>query len=261
MSMLIRKFLVGLLCTLCLLGAGCAVTEKKSAADKVELQVAAAASLTDVLQEFAAAYEAEHPQVKLVFNFGSSGALQQAIENGGQADVFFSAAAGQMVRLEQAGLLLAGSRRDLLENELVLIVPRNDTSAPADFAQLADKGVPQVALGEPRSVPVGQYAEEVLRNLDLWEQVKDKAVFGTDVRQVLAWVESGNAGCGIVYATDAAHSDKVQVAAKAPAGSHKPIVYPAAVLQESRHKQEAQAFLAYLAQRQDIFTRYGFDVK
>jgi molybdate transport system substrate-binding protein len=227
----------------------------------VELQVAAAASLTDVLQETAVAYEAEHPQVKIVFNFGSSGALQQAIENGGQADVFFSAAAGQMDRLEQAGLLLAGSRRDLLENELVLIVPRHDTSAPADFAQLADKGVPQVALGEPRSVPVGQYAEEVLRNLGLWEQVKDKAVFGTDVRQVLAWVESGNAGCGIVYATDAAYSDKVQVAAKAPAGSHKPIIYPAAVLQESRHKQEAQAFLAYLAQRRDIFTRYGFGVK
>ena len=260
-----KKLFVLAVAMLALLGTGCgseqAVTEKK--AEPVELHVAAAASLTDVMQEIAAAYEKAHPEVKVVFNFGSSGALQQAIENGGQTDLFFSAAQKQMNALEKDGLLAENTRKDLLVNELVLIVPADGGKPLQDFQQLAEADVQHIALGEPKGVPVGQYAEEVFTHMGILESVKAKAVYGSDVRQVLSWVESGDADCGVVYATDAAVSKKVKVAAKAPAGSHKPIVYPAAVLKESKHMDNAKDFLSFVSNEDNkkIFAKYGFEVK
>ena len=260
-----KKLFVLAAAMLVLLGTGCgseqAVTEKK--AEPVELHVAAAASLTDVMQEIAAAYEKAHPEVKVVFNFGSSGALQQAIENGGQTDLFFSAAQKQMNALEKDGLLAENTRKDLLVNELVLIVPADGGKPLQDFQQLAEADVQHIALGEPKGVPVGQYAEEVFTHMGILESVKAKAVYGSDVRQVLSWVESGDADCGVVYATDAAVSKKVKVAAKAPAGSHKPIVYPAAVLKESKHMDNAKDFLSFVSNEDNkkIFAKYGFEVK
>ena len=260
-----KKLFVLAAAMLVLLGTGCgseqAVTEKK--AEPVELHVAAAASLTDVMQEIAAAYEKAHPEVKVVFNFGSSGALQQAIENGGQTDLFFSAAQKQMNALEKDGLLAENTRKDLLVNELVLIVPADGGKPLQDFQQLAEADVQHIALGEPKGVPVGQYAEEVFTHMGILEAVKAKAVYGSDVRQVLSWVESGDADCGVVYATDAAVSKKVKVAAKAPAGSHKPIVYPAAVLKESKHMDNAKDFLSFVSNEDNkkIFAKYGFEVK
>lgn len=256
-----KKFLL-LILSLAVLLAGCGrhddVTEKK-----VELHIAAAASLTDVMQELALAYEKMHPEVKVVFNFGSSGALQQALQNGGQADMFFSAAQKQMDALEDDGLLLEDTRRDLLVNELVLIVPMDGDKSLADFRQLGAEDIRHIALGEPKGVPVGQYAEEVLVHLGMLEAVKAKAVYGADVRQVLSWVESGDADCGVVYATDAAASEKVKIVTKAPAGSHKPIVYPAAVLRDSRQQAMAKDFLAFIAGEDGkrVFTQYGFEVK
>ena len=99
--------------------------------------------------------------------------------------------------------------------------------------------------------------------MGILEAVKAKAVYGSDVRQVLSWVESGDADCGVVYATDAAVSKKVKVAAKAPAGSHKPIVYPAAVLKESKHMDNAKDFLSFVSNEDNkkIFAKYGFEVK
>ena len=261
-----KKFWVLLVAGLSLLIAGCgieqAMPEKKT--EPVELHVAAAASLTDVMQELASAYEQAHPEVKVIFNFGSSGALQQAIQNGGQADLFFSAAQKQMNVLEKEGLLAENTRKDLLRNELVLIVPADGGSASLnDFRQLPDGAIKHIALGEPKGVPVGQYAEEVFTNLGMLEKVKAKAVYGSDVRQVLAWVESGDADCGVVYATDAAVSKKVKIVAKAPAGSHKPIVYPAAVLKDSKHQDMARDFLAFAASEDSkmLFAKYGFEVK
>ena len=260
-----KKLFVLAAAMLVLLGTGCgseqAVTEKK--AEPVELHVAAAASLTDVMQEIAAAYEKAHPEVKVVFNFGSSGALQQAIENGGQTDLFFSAAQKQMNALEKDGLLAENTRKDLLVNELVLIVPADGGKPLQDFKQLTEADVQHIALGEPKGVPVGQYAEEVFTHMGILESVKAKAVYGSDVRQVLSWVESGDADCGVVYATDAAVSKKVKVAAKAPAGSHKPIVYPAAVLKESKHMDNAKDFLSFVSNEDNkkIFAKYGFEVK
>ena len=235
----------------------------KADTKKVELQVSAAASLTDVMKELAANYQKEHPNVEIKFNFGSSGALQQAIQNGGAADLFFSAAQKQMNALEKAGDLAADTRRDLLINEVVLIVPKEGGKDIKSFEELAGDKVAKIALGEPKGVPVGQYSEEVFNNMKIFDQVKPKAVYGSDVRQVLAWVENGEADCGIVYATDAAISQKVRVAAKAPEGTHKPIIYPAAILKDSKQKDTAADFLKFVSTPESakLFQKYGFEVK
>ena len=258
-----KKIALLLLCLALFVLAGCGTAPSASDAkkDPVELQVSAAASLTDAMNEIATEYAKEHPQTKVVFNFGSSGALQQAIENGGNADLFFSAAQKQMDALEKAGLLADGTRKNLLENEVVLIVPKEGGKDITSFNALATPTVSRVALGEPKGVPVGQYTEQILTKLGILDQVKAKAVYGSDVRQVLSWTETGDVDCGVVYATDAAVSDKVKVAAKAPAGSHKPVIYPAAILKDTKHMDEAKSFLDFVSSEKGmaILKKYGFE--
>lgn len=243
-----------------LLMTGCGSVDK--VAEPVELRVSAAASLTDSMKDLETLYVKDNPGVKIVFNFGSSGALQQAIENGGETDLFFSAAQKQMDALDTQGELAEGTRRNLLGNEVVLIVPKDAKIKIESFEDLAREDVRRIALGEPKGVPVGQYSAEVLSKLNLLEAVKGKAVYGSDVRQVLSWVEAGEADCGIVYATDAAVSAGVEVIASAPAGSHKPIIYPAAVIKSSKHVDAAKKFLDFTTSEpaKKIFERYGFKV-
>ena len=264
-----KKYLAGLLAILTLLTlTGCgkqnpAAPSTEKTSPTVELHVAAAASLTDVLQELSAAYTQEHPEVQFTFNFGSSGALQQAIENGGNADLFFSAAQKQMDALEKSGNLAEGTRRDLWENAVVLIVPQDSKTNLNAFADLTRPELKHIALGEPKGVPVGQYTAEILSHLGIAADVQAKAVYGSDVRQVLTWVAAGEADCGVVYATDAAITPQVKIAAQAPAGSHTPVIYSAAVIKTTTHLPEAKAFLAFAASNQgrSIFTKYGFVCK
>lgn len=267
--MKIKNALTAALAAMAMLTAGCIGggnsankmdTPKEGLA---ELQVSAAASLTDAMKELGGMYEKEHGNTKLVFNFGSSGALQQAIENGGAADVFISAAQKQMNALDEKKLLADGTRADLLINDVVLITAKDSKLNLPDFKAVLDPAVAHIALGEPKGVPVGQYSEEVFTKLGILDQVKTRAVYGSDVRQVLAWVETGDADCGVVYATDAAISDKVKVAAVAPADTHKPIVYPAAVLKDSKNEMAAKEFLAFLQtdKAANVFEKYGFTVK
>ena len=221
-----------------------------------DLQVSAAASLTDAMKELGGMYEKEHGNTKLVFNFGSSGALQQAIENGGAADVFVSAAQKQMNALDEKKLLEDGTRVDLLINDVVLITAKDSKLNLPDFKAVLSPEIKHIALGEPKG-------EEVFTKLGILDDVKARAVYGSDVRQVLAWVETGDADCGVVYATDAAISDKVKVAAVAAADTHKPIVYPAAVLKDAKNMKEAKDFLAFLQTdaAKKVFEKYGFKVK
>lgn len=243
--------------------SGSASSSSAKAGEKVELHVSAAASLTDVMKELAENYKKDHPNVEIKFNFGSSGALQQAIQNGGSADLFFSAAQKQMNELEKAGDLAADTRRDLLINEVVLIVPKEGGKDIKAFDEITSDKVAKIALGEPKGVPVGQYSEEVFNNMKILDQVKAKAVYGSDVRQVLAWVENGEADCGVVYATDAAISQKVKIVAKAPEGTHKPIIYPVAILKDSKQKDAAAEFLKFVSAPESakLFQKYGFEVK
>ncbi|HEY9908357.1 MAG TPA: molybdate ABC transporter substrate-binding protein [Thermosynechococcaceae cyanobacterium] len=224
------------------------------------LLVSAAASLKDVLEELKPVYQATKPGA-ITYNLGASGALQQQIENGAPADVFISAAQKQMDTLEKKGLLVEGTRINLVGNQLVLIVPR-ESSEVNGFSDLSKPAIERVAIGEPRSVPAGQYAQQVLENLGVWEQVRPKLVLANSVRQVLASVESGNATAGIVYATDAKTSKKVRIVATANEKDHQPIVYPIAVLKNSKQAIAGKEFIRFLtsALAQATFQKYGFTV-
>lgn len=239
------------------------VTEQENGQEEITpqtLTVSAAASLTDVMEEIKGFYE-EKTVHTLVMNYGSSGALQQQIEQGAPADVFISAAQRQMDVLQEEGLILAESRVDLLENKVVLIIPvSGDNKEITDFNSLTTDSLKLLAIGEPESVPAGRYAKEVLSSLGIWKKLEEKCVLGKDVRQVLTYVETGNVDAGIVYMTDALTSEKVKIAATAPAGSHTPVTYPAAIVLGTSVLQVAEDFMAYLQSNEvaEIFERHGF---
>lgn len=225
------------------------------------LTISAAASLKNVMEEITPVFEKENEGIALTFNYGSSGDLQKQIENGAPADVFISAAEKQMNELEEEGLIEEESREDLVKNELVLIVPKGQDGITS-FRDLTDDGVTQVALGEPSAVPAGQYAEEVLSSLGILEQVSEKAVYGKDVTQVLTYVENGEVQAGLVYKTDAASSDKVEIVAIAPKESYQEVIYPAALIKNSSNYEAGTTFMTFL-QREDvkrIFEKYGFSI-
>ncbi len=228
---------------------------------KTNLLVSAAISLKDSLQELKTTYQRSKPNLNVTYNFGASGALQQQIENGAPVDVFFSAAQKQMDALQQKDLILTDTRRNLLKNRLVLVVPKN-SSGITDFRQLTDSRVKRIAMGEPRSVPAGQYAEETLKNLGILEKLRPKLVLGNNVRQVLSFVESGNADAGIVYTTDTKTSNKVKVVATAAENLHSPIIYPVAVLKSSKNASAARDYVQFLSSNQgrSVFQKYGFSM-
>ncbi|MCM1101516.1 MAG: molybdate ABC transporter substrate-binding protein [Acetatifactor muris] len=227
---------------------------------RAELTVLAAASLTDVCEEIKAQYETEHENVTLQFSFGSSGALQTQIEEGAPADVFLSAAMKQMNALNDEGLMDSDSIVELLENKIVLVVPADSDTDLSSFEEVVTDKIRMIGLGEPESVPVGQYSEEVFTNLGLLDQVKTKANYGSDVRTVLSWVETGEVDCGIVYATDAYTTDKVKIVVEAPEGSCGRVIYPAGAVKDSAHADEAAEFVEYLQTEEALalFESYGF---
>ena len=237
------------------------MTAPKAEEKPVELYVLAAASLTDVMAEIGESYKKTAPHVEFTFVFDSSGTLQAQIEAGAPADVFVSAAQKQMNALEESGLIKAESRVDLLVNKVVLILPAGSGLAIDSFEDVATDLVRMAAIGE-ESVPVGQYTQAIYEHLGSWDAVRQKANLGQNVRAVLAWVESGDVDCGIVYATDAASTDGVKIVAEAPEGSHAPVIYPAAVVESTTNAEAAQAFLDYLSgdTARELFMAAGFTI-
>ena len=227
--------------------------------DGKEILVLAAASLTDVLNELAASYKND-TGVTVTFSFASSGALQTQIESGSPADIFFSAAQRQMNALEEKDLIAVETRKNLVENKVVLITPANSTLNIKSFNDMTNNNVQKIGLGEPKSVPVGQYSEEILSNLSILDIVKPKAVYGSDVRNVLSWAETGEIDCGIVYETDAKIANNINIVSQAPEGSHRRVIYPIAVIKSSQNKEEAQKFIDYIStdSSMEVFNRYGF---
>ena len=191
-------------------------------------------------------------------NFGSSGTLAREIEQGAPVDAFISAGTKPMDDLQAKKLLAPGTQMNLLRNSLVLIVPQD--SKVAGFDDLTGKAVRLFALGDPASVPAGQYGQQTLTALGLYDKLREKMVLGKDVRQVLTYVETGNADAGLVYATDARVSTKVRVAVVAPESSHDAIVYPVAAIAGSHNMEAVRGFMGYLASpaAQAIFVKHGF---
>lgn len=251
--------------------AGCTPKEQASpqsskkdnpSASKVELLVSAAASLTDSLNEIKTAYEQEHNNITLTFNFAGSGTLQQQIEQGAPADLFLSAGKKQMTALVDKQLIAQDQQVNLLTNELVMVVPKDSNLAMQDIQDITKPDVLKIAVGEPESVPVGNYTKESLTSYKLWDSIQAKTVFAKDVKQVLHYVESGNTEVGFVYKTDALASPKVKVALTMNPDSHKAIEYPAGIVKATKHPKEADEFYKYLQSKaaQDIFMKYGFSI-
>ncbi len=234
-----------------------APSSEAAPAEQVELLVSAAASLTDCMTEIKGLYEGENVGITITCNFAASGALQQQIEQGAPADVFFSAGKKQMQALSDAELMDDSTVRDIVENKVVLITPKGGTKLTS-FEELANVG--QIGVGEPETVPVGQYTAEVFENLKLADVLKDKLVYAKDVREVLSWVETGNVDAGVVYETDAKISDNVEISCTAPEDSHKKVIYPVGVVKESKAADEAKAFVEYLFgdEAKTVFQKYGF---
>ena len=231
-------------------------------AQPATLLVAAAASLQKALEEITPLYTQTNPNQTINYNFAASGALQQQIEQGAPVDVFISAAEKQMKTLQEKGLLVAETQKDLLTNQLVLITPNSIPGSVTDFRQLVKPEVKRIAIGEPRSVPVGQYATEVFKNLGILAQVQAKFVFGNNVKAVLTATETGEVDAGIVYFTDAKGSDKVTVAATADRQLHSPIRYPIAVLKSSKLLDASKRFVEFLQSdlAKAVFEKYGFGI-
>ena len=229
-------------------------------AEKNEVTILAAASLTDVCAELESVYSKGHSDTSLIFSFGSSGALQTQIEEGAPADIFFSASTKQMNALDEQGLMDKDIITELLENKIVLVVPADSDKGITSFDDIDTDRVSMIGLGEPGSVPAGQYAEEVLTSLGILDIAKSKANYGTDVRTVLSWVETGEVDCGIVYATDAYSTDKVTIAAEAPEGSCKKVIYPVGIVKSAPNAAGAKEFEDFLKsdEAMDIFEKYGF---
>jgi len=242
---------------------GCSGTDEAqpSTSDlQAALTVSAAASLTDCMTEIQTAFNEQYPQVTITDNFGSSGSLQQQIEQGAPADIFISAGKKQMTALKDGGLMVDESIKDILQNQLVLVVPSVSTATIDSFEKLADASIAKIAIGDPDSVPAGKYAQQVFQNLNIADSISGKLVLAKDVREVLSWVETGNVDAGVVYTTDALNNDKVKVCATASEGSHDPIVYPVGIVKASTNQEAAKAFVDFLSTdtAKEIFTKYGF---
>jgi molybdate transport system substrate-binding protein len=254
-----RRFLTWSLLILFFGGLAGIRTTQVVAEQSSSITVSAAISLKDSLDEVGHLYATRHPAAKVVFNYGGSGTLGRQIEQGAPVDVFFSAAEKEMDDLATQGLVATETRRDIVANSLVLITPASSTMVRG-FEDLSRLQVSAIALGEPETVPAGMYARQTLEHMGFFAAIQKKIVYAKDVRAVLTYVETGNADAGFVYRTDALTSKKVRVVATAPADSHDPIVYPAAVLKNSKNAAAAREFVGFLEgpEARAAFGKYGF---
>ena len=243
-------------------------------AETTELVVFAAASMTETLTEIKAAYEAENPDVSLVFNFDSSGTLKTQIQEGAACDVFISAGQKQMNQLDisrdgsanpdRLDFVAAGTRIDLLENKVTLVVPEGNPKGIAGFDDLAGRlasGDVLLAMGNS-DVPVGQYTQKILAYYALDEQALANAgciTYGTNVKEVTTQVTEGSVDCGVIYCTDA-FSAGLTVVDAATAEMCGQVIYPAAVLKTAKNPDAARAFLDYLTtgEAMQVFESVGF---
>jgi len=256
-----RSFVLVLAALISALVVGTA-SSKQYAAPRpgVDLTVSAAISLKDALDEIAQLYRTKEPEIAIHFNVGGSGTLQRQVEQGAPVDMFISASPDQMDALESKGLLLPGSRKDMVKNSVVLIVPKGKTGI-SSFQDLAGPDVKFIGVGEPQTVPAGKYAQQILTHFGIYEKLKSKLVLAKDVRQVLTYVATGNVDAGIVYATDAQTSSQVTIVATAPEDSHSPVIYPLAVIKSSKNVQVATNFADFLLgpKARAVFQTYGFN--
>ncbi|OAB47615.1 molybdate ABC transporter substrate-binding protein [Paenibacillus antarcticus] len=261
-SILCLVLMISLMATACGSSKDTSTQTSDVPAQKVDLTISAAASLTNALQDIQKAYESTYPNIKLNFNFAASGALQQQIEQGAPVDLFISAAKKNLQALVDKQLIQEDKSMNLLTNELVVVVPTEGKVVISHVSDLSHEDVTKVAVGIPESVPAGNYAKEALTKSNLWDTLQSKIVQAKDVRQVLQYVETGNVDAGFVYQTDALTSDKVKVIVTVDPTTYTTIEYPMGIVSATKHLEETEAFYAFLQSEValNIFIKYGFSV-
>jgi len=234
------------------------------AADQQEIIVSAAISLKNAFEDIGKLFETKHKGVKVTFNFGASGDLVRQIEGGAPVDVFASAAQKDMDEAEKKGLVLPDSRLNFAGNSIVLIIPADSKIRIKTFQDLGLNQVGKIAAGNPKTVPAGRYAEEVFVHFKLLTAIKEKLVYAENVRQVLDYVARGEVDAGIVYLTDAmVRAKEIKIVAAAPDESHRPVIYPAAVVSKTGKQVPAKAFVTFLTSEESgkVLEQYGFRVQ
>ncbi|BAY99924.1 molybdenum ABC transporter periplasmic molybdate-binding protein [Tolypothrix tenuis PCC 7101] len=228
-------------------------------ANAATLTVSAGAGLKPVLEDVQKVYKQQQPNINITYNFAASGVLQRQIEQGANIDVFIAASTKNMNELQQQGLLLSETRKNLIKSRIALIASKNTTGI-SSFQDLNKQIVKKIAIGEPRSVPLGMYAEEVFKYLGITEQVKPKLVYARSALEIVTFVESGNVDVGIVHDTTVKTSDKVKILALAPEAAHSPVVYPVAVLKNSKNQVAAKSFVQFLFSKKakSLYKNYGY---
>ena len=229
-------------------------------ATKTDLTISAAVSVQDAILVLKERYEEGNKDINLLFNFGASGSLMKQIEEGADVDLFISAGKSQVDQLEEGDLLVNESRIDLLGNDLVLIVNENFVDTIKSLDDLLNLNNEKIAMGEPESVPAGKYTLESLENLDLYSKLEPNMVFTKDVRQVVSYVDDENVVAGFCYGSDAIVAKNSSIAEIVPEDSHKPIVYPAAIIKTTKNSEEIEKFFEFLQTDESIavFEKYGF---
>ena len=226
-----------------------------------ELTVSAAISLKNAFDEIGKTFEAQHSGTKVRFNFGASGDLKKQIEGGAPVDVFASASLKEMDDLNAKDILLKNTVVNIAKNSIVLIQPAHARVALKSFNGLTKDAVKKIAIGNPKTVPAGRYAEETLRYFKLFDALTGKFIFAENVRQVLDYVARDEVDAGIVYMNDAlVMKEKVAVVEKAPEASHKPVIYPIAVIKSTKNEPLAREFEKAVTSEtaRTIFEKYGF---
>ncbi|WP_252254249.1 molybdate ABC transporter substrate-binding protein [Clostridium sp. ZBS12] len=261
-----NKILITLLAvTSCIvLLSGCAKKEIKNSSaqsnnsEKIELNISAAASLKEAMGDIQKKFKSIEPNTDLVVNYGSSGSLQQQIEQGAPCDIFISAGQSQMKKLDEKNLLLESTKKDLVKNDLVLIGPNSTTITSIE--DLKTDKVKKIAAGEPSSVPAGKYADETFNNLNIKSDIESKLVFAKDVKEVLAWSISGNADVGFVYLSDALNNKDAKIIETISEESHSPITYPIAIIKNTSKQEASKQFEDFLFtdDAKNIFEKYGY---
>jgi len=239
----------------------CLLLPAAEAGTTQEITVSAAISLKNAFEEIGRLYEMNHKGTKVLFNFGASGDLMRQIEGGAPVDVFASAAQKDMDEAEEKGLVLSGSRVNFAANAVVLVTPASAKAPIKSFGDLSADRIKKIAIGNPQKVPAGRYAEEAFRHYKIFDSIKDRLIFTENVRQALDYVARGEVDAGVVFATDAiTRLKEVRVVATAPDQSHKPVVYPIAIVKDTKNGAAAKDFVALVRSHegQKILEKYGF---
>lgn len=236
---------------------------QQQTSETTQINVAAAASLTEAFTDIEKEFEAENPKIDVVYNFAASGTLRTQIEAAPEtADVFASAAQDQMDMLASKGFIYNDTREDFVENSLVMITPSGNALGLIGMQDLTKTEVEKISMGNPDTVPAGKYAKEGLTNAGLWDNISSKTLLAENVKQALVYVETGEAEAGFVFSTDAssAKNGSIEVIASVPVTT--PITYPIAVVSATQHKDDSQMFIDFVTgeKGKSILEQYGFSI-